>query len=91
MRDEFHCYDEIDETELDKLARVIKEEQQVYSENENSLIQRVQDKLGATKKEDFEEIESPDHFVKIELNMQGAASRWWQGKRTREECTRSHN
>jgi len=65
LRDEFQRDDEIDKMERDELARVIKDEQQVYSEDEDSLIQRVQDKLGALKEEDFEELESPDLFVKM--------------------------
>ena len=51
MRDEFQRDDEIDKLERDELARVMKAEQQVYSEDEDSLIQRVQDKLGAFTEE----------------------------------------
>ena len=58
LRDKFQRDDEIVKMERDELTRVIKDEQQVYSEDENSLIQRVQDKLGALKEEDFEELES---------------------------------
>jgi len=65
LRDEFQRDDEIDEMERNELARVIKDEQQVYSEDEDSLIQRVQEKLGALKEENFEELESPDHLVKM--------------------------
>jgi len=65
LRDQFQRDDEIDKLERDQLARVIKDEQQVYSEDEDSLIQRVQDKLGALKDEDFEMLESPDHLVKM--------------------------
>jgi len=60
--------------ERDEMARVVKEEQQVYSSDEDSLIQRALNKLGALKEEDFEGIESPDHLVKMELNMLGAAA-----------------
>jgi len=74
MRDEFQRDDEIDTMEWDKLARVIKDEQQVYSEDEDSLIQRVQDELGTLKEEDFEELESPDHLVEMALNMQDGGS-----------------
>jgi len=42
LRDAFRRDDEIDKVELDGLARVMREEQQVYSEDEDSLIQRVQ-------------------------------------------------
>jgi len=65
MRDELQRDDEIDKMEREEFARVMKDEQQVYSEDEDSLIQRVQDKLGALKEEDFEELESPDHLVKM--------------------------
>ena len=65
MLDEFQRDDEIDMMERDELARVIKDEQQVYSEDEDFLVQQVQDKLGALKEEDFEELELPDHLVKM--------------------------
>ena len=65
LRDEFQRDDEIDKMERDELARVVKEEQQVYSEDEDSLIQRVQDELGALTEEDFEELDSPDYLVKM--------------------------
>ena len=42
LRDAFRRDDEIDKVERDGLARVMREEQQVYSEDEDSLIQRVQ-------------------------------------------------
>jgi len=63
LRVEFQRDDEIDKLERDQLARVIKDEPQVYSEDEDSLIQRVQNKLGALKEENFEELGSPDHLV----------------------------
>ena len=65
LRDEFQRDDEIDKMERDELAKVVKEEQQMYSEDEDSLIQRVQSKLGAIQEEDFEELESSDHLVKM--------------------------
>ena len=65
LRDQFQRDDEVDKMERDELARVIKDEQQVYSEDEDSLIQRVQETLGALKEENFEELESPDHLVKM--------------------------
>ena len=65
LRDTFQRDDQIDKMERDELGRVMKDEQQVYSDDEDSLIQRVQDKLGAIKEEDFEELESPDHLVKM--------------------------
>ena len=69
MRDEFQRDDEIDKMERDELARVMKDEQQVYSEDEHSLIQRVQDRLGAIKEEDFEELGSPDHHMQMLMSM----------------------
>jgi len=71
MRDQFQRDDEIDKVKRDELARVIKEEPQVYSEDEDSLIQRVQDKFGALKEEDFEELESPDHLIKMGKTIEG--------------------
>ena len=65
MRDRFQRDDEIDKMERDELARVMKEELQVYSEDEDSLIQRIQNQLGALAEEEFEELESPDHLVKM--------------------------
>ena len=63
--------DEIDEAERRELARVVKDEPQVYTADENSLLSRVQGKHEALKDEDFEELEWPDHLVKMELNLQG--------------------
>ena len=63
LRDEFQRDDEIDQMEWDEHARVMKEQQQVYSEDEDMIVQRIQDKLGAHKDEDFDELESLDHLV----------------------------
>jgi len=71
LRDEFQRDDEIDAMEWDELARVMTEEKQVYSEYEDSLIQRVQDKLRVIKEEDFEEFESLDHLVKMGTTVEG--------------------
>ena len=65
LRDQFQRDDEIDKMERDELARVMKEEQQVYSEDEDARIQRVQSKLRAHDDVGFEELESPDHLVKM--------------------------
>ena len=83
LRDEFQRDVEIDKMERNELVRVMKEEQQVYSEDEDSLIQRVQDKIGALKKEDFEELESPDHLVKMgKTHAEGSSSIVLRGSTT---------
>jgi len=71
LRGHFQRDDEIDKMERDELARVMKDERQVYSEDDKSLIQRLQDKLGALKDEDFEELESRDHLVKMGKTIEG--------------------
>jgi len=74
LRDVFQRDDEIDKAERDELARVMKDEPQVCTEEEDALFLRSQNALGALKEEDFEEIESPDHLVKMELDMLGSAA-----------------
>jgi len=83
MRDEFQRDDEINKMERDELARVMQEEEQVYSEDEDSLIQRVQDKIGALNKEDFEELEYTDHLVKMgKTHAEGSCSIVLRGSTT---------
>jgi len=65
LRDQFQRDDEIDTMERDELARIVKDQPQVYSEDEDSLIQQVYVKLGMLEWEHFEELESPDHLVKM--------------------------
>jgi len=65
LREEFQRDDEIDKLERDQLARVIKEESQTYTAEENILINKVNVKLGMLEWERFEELESPDHLVKM--------------------------
>ena len=65
LRDAFQRDDEIDKLERDQLARVIKEEPQTYTAEENLLLNKVNVKLGMIEWERFEELESPDHLVRM--------------------------
>jgi hypothetical protein len=65
IRDVFDRSDEVDKVARDELANVIEHEQQVYDEGEEAFITDVQKKLGGLKEEDFKELDSPDHLVKM--------------------------
>jgi len=65
LRDEFQRDDEIDTMERDELARIIKDEPQTYAAEEGVLTNKVYFKVGAFEWERFEELESPDHWVKM--------------------------
>jgi len=65
LREKFQRDDEIDKLERDQLARVIKEEPQTYTAEENLLLIKVNVKLGMIEWERFEELESPDLFVRM--------------------------
>jgi hypothetical protein len=65
IRQSFDRSDEIDKLALDELAGVIEHEQQVYDEKEKASITDMQKKLGGLKEEDFKELDSPDHLVKM--------------------------
>jgi hypothetical protein len=65
MRELFQRDDAVDKVARDELAGVIELEQQVYDNEEKKFIVDVQDKLGGLKEEDFKELESPDHLVKM--------------------------
>ena len=65
LRDAFQRDDEIDKLERDELARVIKDEPQTYIAEEDILINEVHVKLGMLEWEHFEELESPDHLVRM--------------------------
>jgi hypothetical protein len=61
----FQRDDAIDGAERSELAGIIEHEQQIYEEEEEQFIAHVQGKLGGLKEEDFKELESPDHLVKM--------------------------
>jgi len=64
FRENFERDDEFDRTERDELAGAIRE-QQVYTAEEETMINNVNAKLGALEWKNFEELESPDHLVKM--------------------------
>jgi hypothetical protein len=66
VRELFQRDDEVDELERDELAGVIEQEPQVYDAEEEGIIERVRKKLGGLKEEDFKELDSPDHLVKMD-------------------------
>ena len=65
LREEFQHDDEIDKLERDESARVIKDKPQTYTAEEDILINKGLAKLGMLEWEHFEELESPDHLVKM--------------------------
>jgi hypothetical protein len=67
IREVFDRSDEVDKLARDVLAGVIEHEQQVYEEEEVAFITDVQKKLGGLKEEDFKELDSLDHLVKMHV------------------------
>ena len=65
MRSEFERDDEIDKLEHEEIAKVVREVDQVYTAEENEIIEQVMGKLGGPKEEDFDELDSPDLRVKM--------------------------
>ena len=65
LREKFQRDDEIDKMEWDELARIIKDVPQTYTAEEDILINKVHAKLGMLEWGHFEELESPDHLVKM--------------------------
>jgi len=65
LRSEFSRDDEIDMVERDELVRVMNEEPQIYTQEENLLVNKANVKLGMLDWAQFEELESPDHLVKM--------------------------
>ena len=57
--------DEIDKVEQDELVRIITDEQQVYTAEEDTLIKKVHDELGSLEWKDFEKLYSPDYLVEM--------------------------
>jgi len=66
LRTEFQRDDEIDDTDLARLAHDIVKSKQSYTQEEDAMIGRVKLKLRTTLKEaDFDTLESPDHLVSM--------------------------
>jgi len=76
LREKFQRDNEIDKAEGDELARIIKmDEQRTYTAEEDMLINKVDIKLGVLGWEHFEELESPDHHVKMgKIFIDGSSS-----------------
>jgi len=72
LREKFQRDDEIDKMEWDELARIIKDVPQTYTAEEDILINKVHAKLGMLEWGHFEELESPDHLVKMgKISIEG--------------------
>jgi hypothetical protein len=65
LREKVQRDDEVDRVGRDELAGIVEREQQVYAEEEEVFVTSVQNKLGGFKEEDFKELDSPDHLVKM--------------------------
>jgi hypothetical protein len=67
MRCEFQRDDEVDKRGRDLLAGVIESEPQVYTEEEERIFESLGTRISGFKEKDFEELDSPDRLVKMEL------------------------
>jgi hypothetical protein len=65
LRLAFQRDEEIDAAERARLARTIEHELQNYAAEERALLERVESSLGALKKADLVELDSPDPLVKM--------------------------
>jgi len=75
IRERFEKDDEVDQTDRDELARVIGEEEQVYTAEELTLIKKVHVQLEMLEWKNFEELDSPDHLVKMgKIFVDGSSS-----------------
>jgi len=65
LREKFQRDDEIDRMDLDEFARIIKDKPQSCTAEEDTLVNKASVKLGMLEWENFEELESRDHLVKM--------------------------
>ncbi|GMI25387.1 hypothetical protein TeGR_g1751, partial [Tetraparma gracilis] len=67
MRELFQRDDAIDDAERSELAFIIKAKNEVYTDAENAVVNRIRDQLGEISDNSFEKIESPDYLVYTEV------------------------
>jgi hypothetical protein len=67
MRELFQRDDAMDKVERDELAGIIERKPQIYDDQENALMDRVQSKFSGLKDDSLEPLESPDLFVKMRI------------------------
>jgi hypothetical protein len=65
LRVAFARDEEVDKQERDELARVIREEPQAYTADEDAQLASVKEKLSAAEGDGFENIDSPDPLVRM--------------------------
>ncbi|GMI52212.1 hypothetical protein TeGR_g2169 [Tetraparma gracilis] len=74
MREKFQRDDAVDKMGRDELVSVIDREAQVYDEKEESVVEGAHKKLSVLKEEDFKELGSPDHLVKMQYILKEGSS-----------------
>jgi hypothetical protein len=74
MRGKFQRDDAVDKMGRDELVSVIDREAQVYDEKEESVVEGAHKKLSVLKEEDFKELGSPDHLVKMQYILKEGSS-----------------
>ncbi|GMH55111.1 hypothetical protein TrLO_g5807 [Triparma laevis f. longispina] len=76
--DEFRYNEKVDAAEVEELTTFLREhgEDEVYSEEENALLERVRQKFEASlKEESWKQLKSPDVFVKMEsIHEEGSSA-----------------
>jgi len=65
IRERFEKDDEVDRMERGELARIIKDVAQTYTAEEDDLIDNIHAKFDVLEWKDFDELEPPDHRVKM--------------------------
>ncbi|GMI25032.1 hypothetical protein TeGR_g8761 [Tetraparma gracilis] len=66
MRERFQRDDEVDGAKRSELAGIIESNNEIYTDVENSVVDRVRDQLDSIPDSSFEKLESPDHLVHME-------------------------
>ncbi|GMI27225.1 hypothetical protein TeGR_g1033, partial [Tetraparma gracilis] len=66
MRVLFQRDEAIDGAKRSELAAIMKAKNEIYTDAENAVVNRVRDQLGGIPDSSFEKFESPDHFVHME-------------------------
>ena len=74
LRERFQRDAEIDSAERGSLAGIIRDEPQTYSSEEDILFNSLHAKLGVLRWSSFDDLESPDHLVKMGTIVENGTS-----------------
>ncbi|GMI57913.1 hypothetical protein TeGR_g6018 [Tetraparma gracilis] len=89
MRELFQRDDAIDGAKRSELAAIVKSNNEIYTDAENAIVDRVRDQLDSIPDSSFEKLESPDLFVRMEAFTKGGKNGIPRGSTVLDEdiCT----